>query len=215
MKSILVIGLGRFGRHIATKFMELGNEVMVVDEKEELVNDIADFVTSAQIGDCTNENVLKSLGVNNFDLCVVSMGNHFQQNLEITSLLKDLGAKYVISKVNRDIHGKFLLRNGADLIAYPEREAAERLAVRFSADNLFDYVELTPEYGIFEIPPREDWTGHSISQLAVRTRYHISILAVKVGDAIHPLPSPDYTFTGREHVIVLGRKEDVFRMERR
>jgi len=211
MKSILVIGLGRFGAFMAMKFAELGNEVMVIDQSEDKVNEVLSKVTSAQIGDCTNEQVLRSLGIKNFDLCVVAIGNNFQSSLEITSLLKELGATYVLSKASRDTHAKFLLRNGADAITYPEKEMAERLAVRYSAKSLFEYVELTPEYSIFEIPPREDWIGKTIEQKAIRTKYHMSILAIKDGDQIYPIPKPDYMFTGKEHLIVIGKKSDILK----
>jgi trk system potassium uptake protein TrkA len=212
MKSILVIGLGRFGRHMAIKFAQLGNEVMVIDQDENKVNDVLPMITSAQIGDCTNEHVLRSLGIKNFDMCVVAIGSNFQASLEITSLLKELGATFVLSKANRDTHAKFLLRNGADAITYAEKEMAERLAVRYSANNVFEYVELTPEYSIFEIPPMEDWIGKTIEQKGIRTKHHISILATKVDGKICPIPKPDYMFTGKEHLIVIGRKEDVLKL---
>lgn len=212
MKSFLVIGLGRFGRHLAIKLSTLGNEVMVVDKSEEKVDDIISEVTSAQIGDCTNEQVLRSIGVRNFDVCIVAIGTNFQASLEITSLLKELGAKYVISKANRDIHAKFLLRNGADEVTYVEREMAEKLAVRISAKNVFDYIELTPEYSIFEIPTPAGWVGKTIEQKGIRTKFHISILATKENGDIYPLPKADYMFKGKEHLIVIGQKNDVFRL---
>lgn len=142
MKSILIIGLGRFGSHLCRNLSELDNEIMIVDQDESKLEDLLPYVVDAKIGDCTNEKVLKSLGASNFDLCFVCIGNTFQSSLEITSLLKDLGAKYVVSKANRDIHAKFLLRNGADEVIYPDRDIAEKVAVRFSANQVFDYVEL-------------------------------------------------------------------------
>ena len=131
MKSILIIGMGKFGHHLCQNLAELGNEIMIVDQKEEVLEDLLPIVTSAKIGDCTNEEVLKSLGVANFDLCFVCIGTNFQSSLEITSLVKEMGARYVISKANRDIHAKFLLKNGADEVIYPDRDIAEKLAVRF------------------------------------------------------------------------------------
>ena len=151
MKSILIIGMGKFGHHLCANLAKLDNEIMVVDEKEEMLEDLLPIVTSAKIGDCTNEDVLRSLGVRNFDICFVCIGTNFQSSLEITSLIKELGAKYVISKANRDIHAKFLLRNGADEVIYPDRDIAEKLAVRVSANHVFDYIELTEEYSIYEI----------------------------------------------------------------
>ena len=153
MKSILIIGMGRFGRHLCRNLAALGNQIMVVDELEENLEEMLPYVVSAKIGDCTNEAVLKSLGIDNFDICFVCIGTNFQSSLEITSLVKEMGARYVVSKANRDIHAKFLLRNGADEVIYPDRDIAEKLAVRYSANHVFDYIELTDEFSIYEIPP--------------------------------------------------------------
>ena len=142
MKSILIIGLGRFGRHLCRKFMSLDNEVMIVDRDEAAVSALADEVTSAQIADCTDENALRALGVKNFDLCFVCIGSDFASSLLITSMLKEMGAARVVAKAARDVHAKLLLRNGADEVVYPERDSAERLATRLSARNVFDYIEL-------------------------------------------------------------------------
>lgn len=215
MKSILVIGMGRFGRHLSRKLMELGNEVMIVDEHEEAISELVGDVTSAQIGDCTREDVLRSLGVTNFDVCFVCVGADFQASLEITALLKDLGARRVISKASRDIHAKFLLRNGADEVIYPERDTAERIAVRASANNVFDYIELTPEFSIYEIPPMEAWLGKTIAQCNVRTKYHISILATKQNGVTSLLPPADHLFVPSEHLMVIGRHEDIQRVLKR
>ncbi len=151
MKSILVIGLGRFGRHLSLKLMELGNEVMVIDESEEAVERVAPFVTAARIGDCQDTDVLKELGVNNFDICFVCISDDFQGSLEVTYALKELGAQYVVARADRDAQTKFLEKIGADEVIHPEKEAAQRTAVKYSARKTFDYIELTPEYAIFEI----------------------------------------------------------------
>lgn len=209
MKSILVIGLGRFGKHIAMKFSDLGNEVMVVDEREEKVNGVLPFVTNGQIGDCTNEQVLRSLGVRNFDLCVVAIGNNFQASLEITSLLKELGAAYVLSKASRDRQAKFLLRNGADNVVYAEREMAEKLALRYSANNIFDFIDLTPEYSIFETPVPKSWVGKTIEQNNVRKKHHLNILAIKQNNEISPLPKADYILSQGDHLIMMGHRKDI------
>ncbi len=212
MKSILVIGIGRFGKHLSHKLIELGNEVMVVDINEDNIREFLPIATSVQIGDCTKEEVLHSLGVGNFNLCFVCMGTNFQNSLEITSLLKDLGAKYVISKASRDIHVKFLLRNGADEVIDPERDIAEKLAVRYSTENLFNYFELTREVSLYEISPVDSWIGKSIKEVNFRVKYHVSILATKNGDKIVPLPSADHVFKPDEHLIIMGRHSDVERI---
>ncbi|MBS5984228.1 potassium channel family protein [Clostridium butyricum] len=212
MKSVLIIGIGRFGRHLARKFVELGNEVMIVDIEEEKMSEIVSIVTTAQIGDCTNVDVLKSLGVRNFDICFVCIGDNFQASLEITSLLKELGAKHVVSKANREIHAKFLLRNGADDVVYPEKDIAEKAAIRYSADHVFDYIELTPEYSIAEIPPVSAWIGKTIAEISVRGKYQMSILATKENGDILPLPKADHVFREEEHLIVAARKNDLVKL---
>ena len=208
MKSILLIGLGRFGKHIAVHLNRQGHQVMAVDISEERVEAVLPFVTNAQIGDSTNAAFLESLGIRNFDVCIVAIGNDFQSSLETTSLLKELGAKLVVSRAARDVHEKFLLRNGADEVVYPERDSAERVAMRTSATNVFDYIELTDEYAIYEIPPLASWVGKTIMALGIRNRYHINILAVKHGDDLRPLPGAGYTFTGSEHILALAGVED-------
>jgi trk system potassium uptake protein TrkA len=209
MKTILVIGIGRFGKHLSRKLIALGNEVMIIDKEEEKLSELLPLAASAQIGDCTKEEVLRSFGISNFDLCFVCVGTNFQSSLEITSLLKDLGAKYVISKASRDIHIKFLLRNGADEVIDPEKDIAEKLAVRCSANNLFDYIELTKDISIYEIPPAESWIGKSIKEVNFRARYHASILATKIDDKVSLLPSADHIFRLDEHLMVIGRHSDV------
>ncbi len=211
MKSVLVIGMGRVGRHLAMKMMDLGNDVMIVDKDEEIIESLAPNFTDANIGDCTNEDVLRSLGVSDFDICFVTIGENFQSSLEVTSLLKELGAKRVVSKASRDIQAKFLLRNGADDVFYPEREIAERLAICYNKENIFNYVELTHDYGIFEIPVRPGWVGKSIQDINVRKRHNISVLAVKQGEAVTPIPGPDYIFQAEDHLVVIGKPDDVFR----
>lgn len=210
MKSILVIGLGRFGRHMAAKLIAEGNEVMAVESDTERADEMAPVIRDIQIGDATNEDFLRSLGIGNFDLCVVGIGESFQTALVVTVLLKDLGAKYVVARATRDIYKKLLLRNGADHVVYAEREVAERLAVRYgTSSSVFDYIELTPEYGIYEIALPDSWLGHSILEKAVRTRYHVSILATKRNGKLLPLPHPDYIFRDGETLIVLGENKDV------
>ena len=209
MKSILIIGMGRFGAHLCMDLSKLDNEIMIVDQEEEKLEDLLPYVTSAKIGDCTNEKVLKSLGVSNFDICFVCIGSNFQSSLEITSLLKELGAAYVVSKANRDIHAKFLLRNGADEVIYPDRDIAEKVAVRFSANQVFDYVELGSGYSIYEIAPLPEWIGKTIKEVNVRVQYNINILGVKNRDQMSLMPGADYVFCADEHLIIVGHQADI------
>lgn len=205
--------MGRFGRRLAQRMNELNNEVMVVDKDPAIIDKLASNFADAQIGDSTNELFLRSLGVDAFDLCFVTIGENFQASLETTSLLKDFGAKFVLSKAQTDIQAKFLLKNGADEVVYPELEMAENLAIRYSANNMFDYIELTPEYSICEIPVPKAWIGKTIIGLNIRSKFKINILAVKTGGKLHPQPSPDYEFTSeQEHMIVMGKSEDIFKL---
>lgn len=212
MKSVLIIGLGRFGQHLCRQMAERKNEVMVIDIKEENVEAVMPLVTSAQIGDCTNVEVLRSIGVANFDICFVCIGTNFQSSLEITSLLKENGAKYVVSKATRDIQAKFLLRNGADEVIYPDRDIAEKTAVRYSANHVFDYIEFNEEYSIFEIPVAEEWVGKSIKEVNFRAKYRVSILGCKRGENTTLMPMADHEFDADEHLMVIGRTEDINRI---
>lgn len=189
MKSILIIGLGRFGRHMAKKFSEQNNDVMAIDINEERINNVLSVVTNALIGDATNEQFMETIGVRDFDLCVVAIGDNFQSSLETTALLKDLGAKFVLARASRDVHAKFLLRNGADDVIYTEKETAERLAVKYGSDNIFNYIELNDEYSIYEIAVPSSWLNKSILKVNVRSKYGISILATKQGNNIYPFRS--------------------------
>ena len=209
MKSILLIGLGRFGRHMAQKLRELHHEVLAVDKDEQRVNDVLDLVTNAQIGDATNPQFIASLGVRNFDLCVVAIGDDFQSSLETTALLKEQGAPFVLARAARDVHAKFLLQNGADDIIYPEKQIASWAAVRYSGDHIFDYVELTPDYSIYETEVPPSWVGKTVVQLAVRQKYRINILAIKRGSVLEPIPGPSHCFQSDETIFILGDNRDV------
>ena len=209
MKSILLIGLGRFGKHVAQKLYELKHEVMAVDVIEERVNEVLPYVTNAQIGDGTNEEFLSSLGVRNFDVCIEAIGDNFQSSLETTSLLKELGAKMVVSRAARDVHAKFLLRNGADEIVYPEKQLASWTAIRYSSDHIFDYIELTEDYAIFEISVPPEWNGKSIGQLDIRKKQRINIMAVKKNGELNLNITSDTVLSNSETLLVLGRLKDV------
>ena len=209
MKSILLIGLGRFGRHIAIKLDELHHQVMAVDKEETRVDAVLPFVTNAQIGDATNEDFLSSLGVGNFDVCIVAIGDNFQNSLEVTSLLKELGARMVVSRAARDVHAKFLLRNGADEIVYPERQLADWVAIRYSADHILDYIELDEEHAIFEISIPEEWIGKTIGQLDIRKKYNINIMALKTNDIMNLGISSDTQLLKGSSMLVLGETKHI------
>ena len=203
-KSILLIGLGRFGRHIAMKLDELHHQVMAVDKEDSRVEAILPFVTNAQIGDATNEDFLSSLGIRNFVVCIVAIGDNFQNSLETTSLLKELGAKMVVSRASRDIHAKFLLRNGADEIVYPEKQLANWTAIRYSSDYILDYIELDEDHAIFELPVPHEWTGKTVGQLDIRKKYDINIMAVKTNGILNLKVNSDTYLSTDSSMLVLG-----------
>ena len=209
MKSVLLIGLGRFGRHIAENLYELKHQVMAVDKKEDRVNAVLDFVTNAVIGDSTNEEFLKSLGVGNYDVCMVCIGDDFQSSLETTSLLKELGAKKVVSRAARDVHAKFLLRNGADEVVYPERQLAKWSAIRYTSDHIFDYIELGKEYSVFEIEIPNEWDGKTVSAIDIRGRFGINIMAIRHDGRLDINITPDMVLTAGCHMLVLGSNKSI------
>lgn len=209
MKSILLIGLGRFGRHIAMKLDELNHQVMAIDRNEERVDAILPYVTNAQIGDATKEGFMESLGVRNFDVCIVAIGDNFQSSLEATSLLSELGAKYVVSRAARDVHAKLLLKNGADEVIYPEKQMAEWAAIRYSADHILDYVELDDEHAIFEISVPENWVGRTVGQLDIRNKHNINIMAFKHQGVMNLNIKSDTPVPENNTMLVLGNIRDI------
>ena len=209
MKSILLIGLGRFGRHVAVKLSEMRHQVMAIDKREERVDAVTNFITNAQIGDSTDEEFLRSLGIRNFDVCIVAIGNDFQSSLETTSLLKELGARLVVSRAARDVHAKFLLRNGADEIVYPEKQLAYWTAIRYGSDHIFNYIELGQEYAIFEIQVPENWKGKTIGRLDIRQKYNINIMALKIEGLMDMSITSDTVLSGNMTMLVLGKNKDI------
>ena len=209
MKNILLIGLGRFGRHIALQLNKLGHEVMAVDSNEERVNEILPIVTNAQIGDSTNTEFLMSLGIGNFDVCIVTIGGNFQNSLETTSLLKELGAKLVVSRAERDVQEKFLLRNGADEVVYPEKQVANWAAIRYTADHIRDYIEVDDAHAIFEVEVPEEWIGKTVGELDIRRKYSINIMATKENGKINMAVSPETVLTDNITLLVLGAYKEL------
>ena len=210
MKSFLIIGMGNFGYYLCRELSGLGNEILAVDIEEECLTPCLSMVTSAQIGDCTRPDVLKELGIGNFDRCFVCIGTNFQSSLEITSLLKEMGARWVVSRASTDVQAKFLLKNGADEVVYPERDIAERIAKKSSASHVFDFVDLG-DYGIYEVLPLKSWVGKSIRELNLRKK-GINIIARK-GDLedIVLIVDPDRIIEGQETFIIIGSNKDLER----
>jgi trk system potassium uptake protein TrkA len=209
MKSVLLIGLGRFGRHIAMKLYDLNHEVMAVDKDEQRVNAVLPFVTNALIGDSTNEEFLASLGIRNFDVCIVTIGDNFQSSLETASLLKELGAKKVIARASMGVQEKFLLRNGADEVVYPEKQLAAWMAIRCTSDHIRDYIELDGENSIFEINAPAEWCGKTVLQVDIRKKYGINILGIRKDGRLDMNVTPDTVFNASDTLLVLGRLKAV------
>ena len=215
MKSVLLIGLGRFGRSVAEKLNELHHEVMAIDKDEKRVNDVMPIVTDAQIGDATSEAFLRSLGVDNYDVCFVAIGEDFQSSLETTSLLKELGAKKVVSRASREVHKKFLLRNGADEVVYPEGQLAAWTAIRHTTDHVLDYISLDSEYAIYDIAVPDEWNGKTVGGLDIRKKYNLNLLAVREDGKTSAAVNSETVLLAGQTILVLGKWKDVqkcFRM---
>ena len=209
MKSILLIGLNRFGSLLAKQLHDLGHQIMAVDKDEARINGILPLVTDAQIGDSTNEAFLRSLGVNNYDVCIVAIGGDFQSSLETTSLLKELGGKLVVSRADRDVQTKFLLRNGADEVINPEKQIAEWAAIRYSSNHVLDYIKLDNSHAIFEVAVPPDWIGRTVGQIDIRKRYGINIMAVKEAGKMDLSVTPETVLTDRKTMLVLGERKAI------
>ena len=207
MRTVLLIGLGRFGRHVAQKLNDLGHQVMAVDSDEERVDAILPIVTNAQIGDSTDRGFLSSLGVRDFDVCIVAIGDDFQNSLETTDLLKELGARKVIARASRGVQEKFLRRCGADEVVYPEKQLAVWTAIRCTSEHILDYIGLDEDWSIFELSVPERSAGRSILQLDLRKKYGINVLGVRRAGKLDMGVGPDTVLDREGSVLVLGRQE--------
>lgn len=204
MKSVLLFGLGRFGKNVAIQLNNLGHEVMGVDINEDRVNEAMDFVTNAQIGDSTNEAFLRTLGVDEYDVCFVTISNDFQSSLETTYLLKELGASFVVSRAERDGQEKFLLRNGADKVVYPEKQVAKWAAIRYSSNHVLDYLELDDKVSIYEVSIPEEWYGKSIVQLDIRRKHNLTIIGLKKDGKMSFMIKPETILSPDMTMLVVG-----------
>lgn len=211
MKQILIIGLGRFGLHIAKKLQEMHIQVLGVDSNEERVKVALPYVTNAEIGDATNQKFLGSLDVANFDVCIVAIGNDFLTSLETTSYLKELGAKKVVARAARDLEENFLLRNGADAVVYPEKSMGNLTAIQWSSENVLDYIQVSKDFAVFEIALPKDWAGKSIGEIDVRKNFKVNIIAVKSKDEVNVSLDSDYRFSEGESLYIIGKDKDIQR----
>ena len=209
MKNILIIGVGRFGRHCAKKLTELGHQVMAVDVREDRVDTVLPYVTDGLIGNSTKADFMKGLGVKNYDVCIVAIGDDFQSSLETTALLKDLGAQYVVARAARDVHARFLARNGADEVIYPERQLAEWTAIRYSSNHILDYTPLSEEYAVYEIEIPENWTGKSLAELDLRRKHQVNVFAIKQGERLIMDVHPDVPLRKNQTLLVIGKNKEI------
>jgi len=214
MKTVLIIGMGELGKHLAYKLHALKNEVCIVDADKNIIDTLQKDFENAYVGDCMQRSTLEELGVMDFDICVVAVGQNFQASLEITSHLKELGAKRIISKASSDIQAKFLLMAGATETVYPEKDIADKLAVKCSANNLFDYFQISNEYSIIEMLVIDKWVGKSIKELDIRNTYDINIIAIRSGDEVN-IPTSGYTFNADDHIFVFGNEKVINKLKKK
>ncbi|MBQ3939695.1 MAG: TrkA family potassium uptake protein [Oscillospiraceae bacterium] len=210
MKTVLLVGAGQFGIHIAQKMSEMNCEIMAVDSDEARVNEILPLVTNAQIGDSTNESFMRSLGIPDFDVCIVTISGSFQNSLETTALLKDLGARKVIARAQNDVQEKFLRRNGADETVYPEKQTAYRLAVKEASDDILDSFEIDPAVSIYEVRVPKEWDGRTVAAIDLRRKYQLNMIAVRAGGRLS-VPMPDTMLRTGDQVLVIGSQDDLRR----
>ena len=209
MKSVLVIGIGRFGYHLIDQLSKAGDEILAVDYSEERLEPVLGMVTSSLIGDATNEQFIKSLGVENFDVCFVAIGDNFQSSLETTALLKDNGAKYIVARASRSVQKRFLLATGADSVVFPEKQLAEWSTVRYCSADVVDYLDYPGDYSIFEVKVPEAWIGKSLAELSIRNKLHLNVLSIKRADTpILEFPA-DFIFKVGDTVTVFGADKDL------
>lgn len=212
-KQFVVIGLGRFGTSVAKTLYSLGNDVLVIDKDEDLVQDISDSVTYAVQMDATDENALRTLGLRNFDVAVVTIGANIQASVMVTLLVKELGVKYIIAKGNSDLHAKVLYKIGADRVILPEKDMGVRVAHNLVSSSILDYIELSPDYSIMEIEALDEWQDKSLRELKLRSKYGINVMAIKKGDEINLTPSADDLVDAKDILVAIGSTQDIGNLE--
>ena len=208
MKNILMIGAGRFGRYTSMKLHDLGHQILIVDKDEERINKVLPYVAEAQIGDSTDRAFMETLGIPDYDICFVAIGDDFLSSLETTFLLDELGAKMIISRATSGSQEKFLLRNGATAVVFPERQMGNWCAIRYSSDNISNYIELMDGYSIVEVDVPAAWDGKRIGELDVRRRYQITILGIK-NHVMDMNIGTDTVLHVGQHMLILGKHENI------
>jgi len=215
MRQFLVVGLGRFGSSLARTLYNLGYDVLGIDRDEEIIQNIANDITHAVHADATDENTLKALGVRNFDVAIVSIGDDIQSSILITIMLKEMGIKYVVAKAQSQLHGKVLYKVGADRVVFPERDMGVRLAHNLISSNILDYIELSPDYSIVEIASVPEWYNKSLGQLDMRRKYGLNVMAIKRdNNNVIISPHADEVILKDDILVVVGHKDDIEKLEK-
>ncbi|MGM0380254.1 MAG: potassium channel family protein [Bacillota bacterium] len=212
--QFVIIGCGRFGSAVAKKLMELNKEVMVVDNNEETIQNISEKVTYAVQADATDENTIKSLGISNFDVAIVTIGENIQASLLVTLMVKELGLKKIISKAKNELHARILYKIGANRVVFPEREMGIKVAKNLVSKNVLDFIELAPEYSVMEILALDEWVGKSLKEIDMRSSYGINVMAIKHGDDINISLLGDYVIKENDTLVVIGHNDDLSKIER-
>ncbi len=215
MRSFVVLGMGRFGQSVAKTLYELGYEVLAIDRDEEVIQYMTEHVTHAVIGDVTDENILRSLGVRNFDVAVVTIGGDLQASILVTLMLKEMGVKYILTKARSEIHARVLQKVGADRVIFPEQDMGVRVAHNLVSTNILDYIELSPDYSIIEIAVPEPWVGQTLVELNVRVRYGINIMAIKNGNDINISPKADDKIKHDDVLVIIGANADINKLDKK
>ncbi len=214
-KQFAIIGCGRFGSSVAKTLYGMGYEVLAVDRNEEIIQNIVDNVTHAVQADATDENSIKSLGIRNFDVAVVTIGSNIQSSILITLMVKELGVKYVVAKAQNELHAKVLYKIGADRVVFPEREMGVRVAHNLVSSNIMDYIELAPDYSIVEVATLPEWVGKDLSQLNMRVQYGINVMAIKHGPNINIAPTAFDIIEEDDVLVVIGHNDDIRKIDKR
>lgn len=212
-KQFVIIGLGRFGSSIAKTLYSLGNDVLAIDKDEDIVQEIADSVTHAVQLDATDENALRSLGIRNFDVAVVTIGDNIQSSIMATLLVKELGVKYIIAKGHSDLHAKVLYKIGADRVVLPEKDMGVRVAHNLVSANILDYIELSEDYSVMEIQVLDEWVNKTLNELRLRSKYGINVMAIKRGDEVNLSPSAEDIIEDNDIIVAIGSAEDLSKLE--
>lgn len=212
-KQFVVIGLGRFGISVAETLYSLGNDVLVVDLDEEVIQSVSNYVTHAVQADATDENSLRAVGIRNFDVAVIAIGSDIQASIMATLLLRELGVKYIIAKANNHMHAKVLMKIGADKVVFPEKDMGVRVAHNLVQSNILEYIELSPDYSIAEFLSPKEWHGRNLIDLNIRSRYGINVMAIKRNNEIDVSPSALDIIEPGDIIVAIGNVGDLARLE--